>query len=371
MISSSFSLSKSTFRMHSHILLLGAILQSLTFCLAVEEQQFYRWKSPRSDQVLAGSHDLYRRQGPLPGYHPEFGTCGSGTTCENACGGNWQSCRASTELSLFCYNKVDLGQTCCENGSGRACDRGYYCAWKEFAGKTWCCKDGQSLEECGFTSSSSVLGSTSSSLSPSFSGSSSVSDGSSSTLPASCPTPSITSCPSMSMFTVTSTETVTVASGSPSGGDNGGRYTTTVTVTTEKPGPSSIVHVSVFSTISVTVTRTDTGATVTVTTIIGGGGGECSSTSSPPPPPPSPTGPTSPTPTHPYVHVTTKVKTITTTTTCSTTPVPYFNVLGPATGSGDAGVVALTRSSGTGHDRVGVGRWQCLAVMVLLRAVLF
>ncbi|KAK4227039.1 hypothetical protein QBC38DRAFT_349643, partial [Podospora fimiseda] len=61
-------------------------------------------------------------------YHPEFGACGSGTTCEDACGPNWLSCSASTDLSLFCYNQVDFGQTCCENGSGRACDRGYYCA---------------------------------------------------------------------------------------------------------------------------------------------------------------------------------------------------------------------------------------------------
>lgn len=39
--------------------------------------------------------------------------------CENACGPNWISCEASTSLSLFCYNKVDLNQTCCGNGSGR------------------------------------------------------------------------------------------------------------------------------------------------------------------------------------------------------------------------------------------------------------
>ena len=79
-----------------------------------QHQQFYRWTSPDLNPA-----SLMRRQTPPPGYHPEFGTCGSGTTCENACGSNWLSCKATTDLSLFCYNKVQLNQTCCENGSGR------------------------------------------------------------------------------------------------------------------------------------------------------------------------------------------------------------------------------------------------------------
>ncbi|KAK0741986.1 hypothetical protein B0T21DRAFT_327504 [Apiosordaria backusii] len=124
---------------------LFAGLQLLAVCSA-HSNEFFRWNTPRA--VNLDRRSLDRRQTP-PGYHPEFGSCGSGTTCENACGANWLSCRASTELSLFCYNQADLGQTCCENGSGRACDRGYYCAWKEFGGRVWCCEDGQSLEECG------------------------------------------------------------------------------------------------------------------------------------------------------------------------------------------------------------------------------
>jgi len=83
---------------------------------SAQHRQFYRWSSPELEEG-----DLARRQTPPPGYHPEFGTCGSGTTCENACGGDWLSCKASTDLSLFCYNKVQLNQTCCENGSGRKC----------------------------------------------------------------------------------------------------------------------------------------------------------------------------------------------------------------------------------------------------------
>jgi hypothetical protein len=80
-----------------------------------QENNFFKWNSPRANLAV----DHVRRQAPPPGYHPEFGACGSGTTCENACGPNWESCQASTSLSLFCYNRIDLKQTCCENGSGR------------------------------------------------------------------------------------------------------------------------------------------------------------------------------------------------------------------------------------------------------------
>ncbi|KAK4142183.1 uncharacterized protein C8A04DRAFT_13401 [Dichotomopilus funicola] len=119
-----------------HLLALGS----------AHDVKFSRWNALEANFAANG---VYRRQSTPPGYHPEFGSCGSGTTCENACGANWESCQASTGLSLFCYNKVDLGQSCCENGSGRACDKGFYCAWQEFGGRVWCCEDGQSLEDCG------------------------------------------------------------------------------------------------------------------------------------------------------------------------------------------------------------------------------
>ena len=96
------------------VLVLAALLVPTIHAAEPQHRQFYRWNSPD-----LSSNDLVRRQGPPPGYHPEFGTCGSGTTCENACGRNWLSCKATTDLSLFCYNKVQLNQTCCDNGSGR------------------------------------------------------------------------------------------------------------------------------------------------------------------------------------------------------------------------------------------------------------
>ncbi|KAL2129172.1 hypothetical protein VTI74DRAFT_8125 [Chaetomium olivicolor] len=119
-------------------LLICLVATLLLVLVQAQDFQFSRWNSPRANLA---ADDVYRRQAPPPGYHPEFGTCGSGTTCENACGSNWITCQASTNLSLFCYNKVDLNQTCCANWSGRACDNGYYCAWQEFGGKVWCCEN--------------------------------------------------------------------------------------------------------------------------------------------------------------------------------------------------------------------------------------
>jgi hypothetical protein len=100
-------------KMRNHAIAV-ATLQLLGLGAAQGHQVFKN--TPRAHSAV---DNVYRRQSPPPGYHPEFGACGSGTTCENACGPNWMSCEASTDLSLFCYNAVDLKQTCCENGSGR------------------------------------------------------------------------------------------------------------------------------------------------------------------------------------------------------------------------------------------------------------
>lgn len=92
-----------------------AALQLLLALGSAHEHQFFK-NTPRAN--LEAEH-VHRRQSTPPGYSPDFGLCGTGTTCQDACGPNWESCQASTTLSLFCYNKVDLKQTCCENGSGR------------------------------------------------------------------------------------------------------------------------------------------------------------------------------------------------------------------------------------------------------------
>ncbi|KAK3997381.1 hypothetical protein QBC44DRAFT_93988 [Cladorrhinum sp. PSN332] len=80
-----------------------------------------------------------------PGYQPESAVCGSGNTCEEACGSGYQTC-ASVDSEVHCFNK-DAGQICCPDKSGNSCDAGYYCAADKAAG-TWCCPDDMNLEEC-------------------------------------------------------------------------------------------------------------------------------------------------------------------------------------------------------------------------------
>jgi len=70
----------------------------------------YKWMN------LFPSNKLLKRQS---GYHPEFGGCDyTGTTCEEACGGGYEECQASTDLALFCYDPT-RGQICCTDDSGR------------------------------------------------------------------------------------------------------------------------------------------------------------------------------------------------------------------------------------------------------------
>ncbi|KAL2129760.1 hypothetical protein VTI74DRAFT_7330 [Chaetomium olivicolor] len=253
-----------------------AILQ-LAAVGSAQEYKFFKWNTPRAT--------LERRQSPPPGYHPEFGSCGSGTTCENACGPNWLSCQASTELSLFCYNKVDLNQTCCENGSGRACDKGYYCAWQEFGGKVWCCENDQSLEECGVpVSSSSVTTSspTSSATSggPNLSSTTTGSDtlrsttgtatnsGSLSTTNSQCPTSTVTSWATTTVASTVTFAAVTVTVTEHDGGcfssrsssQCGHESTTTTGTITEPPSPSSTSHRPTFHNTTTTKTLATAGA---------------------------------------------------------------------------------------------------------------
>ncbi|KAL2017338.1 hypothetical protein VTK56DRAFT_2311 [Thermocarpiscus australiensis] len=253
----------------------AAVLQLLSLGSA-QKYEFFRWNTPGSNLA---AHDAYRRQTPPPGYHPEFGSCGSGTTCEDACGPNWLSCEASTTLSLFCYNKVDLNQTCCANGSGRACDNGYYCAWQEFGGRVWCCENGQSLEECGVPSGSSTTASTggpSSSLSSASEAQSSATvtttsrapTGSelSSTIDSHYPASTVTSWATTTVIsTVSFAVTVTapsqgcsLTSGSSSGGTPSGSSSVSNTIT-EGP-PSSTSQRPPFNTTRTTSTLVTAGA---------------------------------------------------------------------------------------------------------------
>lgn len=83
---------------------------------------FYQWLQPRAAQLEGSLHwglEARQQRGDYnPGYNPEFGSCGSGKTCSDACGTEFEACNATTGLSLFCFNP-GAGQKCCPNGSGR------------------------------------------------------------------------------------------------------------------------------------------------------------------------------------------------------------------------------------------------------------
>ena len=62
------------------------------------------------------------------GYSPAYGNSGSGATCEDAYGPQWEQCSASTELALFCFNP-SIGQTCCADGNGSMFANMFYGPW--------------------------------------------------------------------------------------------------------------------------------------------------------------------------------------------------------------------------------------------------
>ncbi|KAM7187161.1 hypothetical protein V8F20_011086 [Naviculisporaceae sp. PSN 640] len=90
------------------------------------------WRDP---DTVEQTPRLYRRQ---DGYSPEFGACGIGLTCAEACGNGFEACSAKETSLLFCYNP-GAGQTCCPGGSGRACGAGFYCVTEPDGGQTYCC----------------------------------------------------------------------------------------------------------------------------------------------------------------------------------------------------------------------------------------
>jgi hypothetical protein len=78
------------------------------------------------------------------GYAPNETFCGMGTSCAEACGAGYIVC-ASQDSSIHCFNPD--AQKCCTDESGKACDKGYFCATAN-DGQTLCCKDGESLDAC-------------------------------------------------------------------------------------------------------------------------------------------------------------------------------------------------------------------------------
>lgn len=80
------------------------------------------------------------------GYQPEKERCGEGNTCAEACGNSYIQCGSDDAKAPSCFNP-EAGQSCCNNGSGNACDKGFYCT-HDTNSETWCCPDDMDLEEC-------------------------------------------------------------------------------------------------------------------------------------------------------------------------------------------------------------------------------
>ncbi|KAH8820512.1 hypothetical protein F5884DRAFT_52395 [Xylogone sp. PMI_703] len=161
------------------------------------------------------------------GYPPSQSLCGSGDTCAEACGPTYVQCPSNEGLSCF---QPSLGQTCCPDGTGNACDEGYFCT-KDTSGGTWCCPDGMDLATCAaaYSLTGSLVSETAtptSSLPPSTSAPASTTASTSSTpsqppssSPSSSSTPSLTpevpptttSAAGAATSTAGETETTTIA----------------------------------------------------------------------------------------------------------------------------------------------------------------
>src|SRR5277367_5411102 len=81
---------------------------------------FFTFYLAQSENFLPGWSMSLHHQGTLSkrqtGYNPIAGYCGTGNSCSESCGKNFETCQ-SNEATLHCFNPV-RGQICCPNGSG-------------------------------------------------------------------------------------------------------------------------------------------------------------------------------------------------------------------------------------------------------------
>ncbi|KAF2127375.1 hypothetical protein P153DRAFT_424623 [Dothidotthia symphoricarpi CBS 119687] len=79
------------------------------------------------------------------GYTPDTVLCGSGDTCEEACGAGQVECPSSSISTLYCHDSTD-GSHCCSDGSGNSCDAGFYCTTD--GTDTYCCLNSIDTSAC-------------------------------------------------------------------------------------------------------------------------------------------------------------------------------------------------------------------------------
>ncbi|KAK4189742.1 hypothetical protein QBC35DRAFT_128170 [Podospora australis] len=118
-------------------------LAALAFAVSVAaEPQPYK---PQLMKMSTRQLFAIGRRQDTPGYQPEQAVCGTGSTCEEACGSGYTTC-SSSDKQVHCFNPA-AAQTCCPDLSGNSCDAGYYCT-ADKAGETWCCPDSMDLQAC-------------------------------------------------------------------------------------------------------------------------------------------------------------------------------------------------------------------------------
>lgn len=193
-------------------------LATLAFALnvAAEPQPYKPQLMKMSTRQLFA---IGRRQ-DTPGYQPAQAVCGTGATCEDACGNGYTTC-SSTDKQVHCFNSL-AGQTCCPDLSGNSCDAGYYCT-ADKTGETWCCPDSMDLQACA--AAYSVTGGLVSQT-PSVT---STAASSTAAAPSTTEAPSTTSAASSSSIIISSSSVF------------GGKNSTTAAVQTTSSGTASLV----------------------------------------------------------------------------------------------------------------------------------
>ncbi|RFU32696.1 hypothetical protein B7463_g3654, partial [Scytalidium lignicola] len=232
---------------HFFIKMLFNTLATSSFLVATAYAAAQPYKLVDARMSLHQVFGLVGRQDP--GYSPTQNLCGPGDTCAEACGPTTVQCPTS-DGSISCYDPT-IGQHCCPDGTGNACDEGYFCT-KDASGGTWCCPDGMDLASCAAaysltgsllsetpTPSSSVAPSTSAPGSTSATTSSTTSSTSSSTTTLSTPAAVSTTTSSAPTTTVEGTETTTI---SPSSGTGSASAPTNGTITSLAPPPPGFTN---------------------------------------------------------------------------------------------------------------------------------
>ena len=111
---------------------------------AVSDPQPYKPAPARRLAVMAlPGQSLVRRD--TAGYKPNQKHCNAGATCAEACGAEYAQCGREGDVA-HCFSPA-AGESCCTDGSGNSCEKGYYCTHDDKK-QTWCCPDSMDLAAC-------------------------------------------------------------------------------------------------------------------------------------------------------------------------------------------------------------------------------